>query len=778
MSYHGHNQHGQFTGSATTRPFAQHPQQASNSQIQGLAQQHTQQQQQQQQYAHLQHHNANNNSFGLSSLTSNSYKLDNTRDSRPSNGLQGYGNWNSPTDMTGFGQTHSSGQLSHMLTQPHHSASQPSLSISQYSQPQQQQQQPQQQPQQPQQQHQQQQAFLFSAHNQSPTHLRAQPQQTQQTQQQQPQQAQSQQQQPSYGSHHSSNHQGSQHFSSTVVSPASQLSRQQQPSAQTGMVGSGGLKPSTSLGNVSSVNRNYLDSALSTGPSAPSFGSTNNFGMAGMTNLRNTYGADDEGGNLIPNDDNSLDGVYQPLNSNPHGNQVQSAGRYQAQRTGSNPVTPNRLAHDIRPGQGNHILNNNPTTISQNQPLSSYDQRTTTPAMNSIKGDVMLSGGGVTGNSTQHQTSSRHLNQPLPQSPYSYHSTAQQSPQQPYPSPHNSILPQSQHQHAHQQSTPPGQSALTPKESPQLSAPKAAIVEPEPKKKQQKAPKAAAGAKKTAQGKKNPKIQPDNVPSPELGRTDTGSSHAMTSPYSSVDSTVPGHNRMYSSPLTPAALAQHQQQYPSFQQQQQQHQPSPQNTLQQQQQQQQPQHQAQVQHQQHHHQQQPQQQQHQAHQTPQQQHQQQQALRQHQRNESFETNPRPLTQPVAPPVSDSATDKPKGKGRGRKKKVVDKPADSAPAPAPAPAPTPTPALEPVVTPATRPTAVMPALPQTSSTPKLNKQQQQQFQQLQQQQLQQQQLQQQLQQHSSSNSNSNSCSANKCNNSSNSSNNSLITMLLH
>ncbi|KAF9343830.1 hypothetical protein BGX26_005152, partial [Mortierella sp. AD094] len=558
MAYHQHNPHGQFPGSAAPR-FAQHPQ-PNNNQIQGLAQQHTQQQQQQQQqqtqqqYAtHLQHHNPNSGNFGINALNpSSSYKLDNTRESRQGNGLQGYssmpnGSWNNPTDITGFGQTHSSGQLSQMLAHSHHSTSQPSLPMPQYSQPQPQQPQQQQQQQHQQHQQQQQQAFLFT-HNQSPTHLRAaQPQQPQQPQQQpqQPQQ-QPQQQQPAYGSHHSSGHQGAQHFSSAVVSPASQLSRQQQqPPAQASMVGSG-LKPAASLGGVNSVGRGYLDSALSTGPNPSSFGPTNNFGMAtSMPNLRNAYGGDDEGGSLIPNDDNPLE-AYPPLNGNPHSNQ---ANRYQAPRPANNPVTPGRLAHDMRPGAGGHILNNNPTALSQSQPLSSYDQRTATQAM-TLKGDVMLGGGGVAGGSTQHQQSSRHLSQALPQSPYSsYHST-QQSPQQPYPSPHASILPQSQHQHPHQQATPPGQSAITPKESPQLPAPKTAIVEPE-KKKQPKAPKAAAGAKKVGQGKKNSKAQLDNVPSPETGRVDAGSSHAMASAYNSVDSSVTGHNRMYSNPLTP-----------------------------------------------------------------------------------------------------------------------------------------------------------------------------------------------------------------------------------
>ncbi|KAF9919524.1 hypothetical protein BGZ65_012061, partial [Modicella reniformis] len=267
------------------------------------------------------------------------------------------------------------------------------------------------------------------------------------------------------------------------------------------MVGSG-LKP-TSLSGVGSINRPaYLDPALSTGPNASSFGSTNSFGMANMSNLRGAYGADDEGGNLLQNDDSSLENVYSPLNGATHGNPVQAANRYPP-RPGSNPVTPARLGHDMRSGPGGHVLNN-PTTLSQSQPLS-YDQRTAAPAMG-IKGDVMIGGGGVAGNSAQHQQSSRHLNQPLPQSPYSYHST-QQSPQPPYPSPHTSILPQpqAQHQHPHQQSTPPGQSVITPKESPQLPAPKLTVVEPEPKKKPTKATKPAAGAKKGGQAKKNSK---------------------------------------------------------------------------------------------------------------------------------------------------------------------------------------------------------------------------------------------------------------------------------
>ncbi|KAF9957509.1 hypothetical protein BGZ70_009490 [Mortierella alpina] len=671
MSYHGHNQHGQFPSPAATRPFAQHPQQTNSNQIAGLGQQHSAQQQHQQQYAnHLQHHAPGNSNFGLSPLTASSYKLDNSgRDGRQSNGLQGYsnmssGNWSSATEMAGFGQAHSGGQLSHMLAQPHHSASQPSLSLSQYSQPQQQQQQqaqPQQQAQQQQHpQQQQQQTFLFPTHNQSPTHLRAQ-------QQQQPQHAQ----------------------------------KPQQQRVQ--------------------------------------LGSANSFNMTNMQNLRNAYGTDDE---------------------------VQAANRYQAQRAGNTPVTPGRLAHDMRPGQGSHVLNNNPTTLSQNQPLSPYDQRTATPAM-SLKGDVMLGGAGVAGSGAQHQQPSRHLNPALSQSPYSYHS-AQQSPQQPYPSPHASILPQPQHQHPHQQSTPPGQSALTPKESPQLPAPK---IELEPKKKQAKAPKAAAGAKKAVQGKKGLKAHLENVPSPEAGRSDQGPSHAMASTYNNMDSSMVNHNRMYSNSLTPASLAQHQQQYPSFQQQQQQqqHQPSPphllQNTLQQHPQQQQ--HHAQQHHPQQAHSQQQQvhQQQQQVHQQQHQQHQpqhqqsqqhqqaqaQQQALR-HQRNESFEAVPKAAAiQPVPPPPPPPAPapapmpevipEKPK-KGRGRKKKVVEEaPAPAPPPPAPAPEP-------PVATPMAR-NNVMPALPQTSS--KLSKQQQlaqqRQQQQQQQQQLhhhQQQQLQQQMQ----------------------------------
>ncbi|KAF9386341.1 hypothetical protein BGX21_000827, partial [Mortierella sp. AD011] len=556
MAYHQHNH--QFPGPAAPR-FPQHPQ-PNNNQMQGLTQQHTQQQQQQQQptqpqYAtHLQqHHNPNSGNFGINTLNPNSsYKLDNTRESRQSNGLQGYSsmpnnNWNSTTDITGFGQTHSSGQIQ-MLAHSHHSTSQPSLPMSQYSQPQPQQ--SQQQPQQPQQQPQQQQPAYFLAHNQSPAHLRAtQPQQTQQPQQQpqQPQQ-QPQQQQPAYGSHHSSSHQGAQHFSPAVVSSVSQLPRQQQqPPAQASMVGSG-LKQAASLGGVNSVGRGYLDPALSTGPSPSNFGPTNSFGMAAsMPSLRNAYGGDDEGGSLIPNDDNPLEAY--PLNGNPHSNQ---ANRYQAaSRPANNPTTPSRLAHEMRPGANSHILNNNnPTTLSQSQPLP-YDQRTATPAM-SLKGDVMLGGGGVGGvGGGQHQQSSRHLGQALPQSPYSSYHPTQQSPQQPYPSPHASILSQSQHQHPHQQATPPGQSAITPKESPQLPAPKAAvIVEPE-KKKQPKIPKAAAGAKKVGQGKKNSKAQLDNVPSPEISRVDAGSSHAMASAYSNVDSSVAGHNRMYSNPLTP-----------------------------------------------------------------------------------------------------------------------------------------------------------------------------------------------------------------------------------
>ncbi|KAG0199602.1 hypothetical protein BGX31_004261, partial [Mortierella sp. GBA43] len=328
------------------------------------------------------------------------------------------------------------------------------------------------------------------------------------------------------------------------------------------MVGSG-LKTSTSLGGV-----RYLESALSTGPSAPNFGSTGNFGMPGMPGLRPPYTTDDEGGNLLSNDDGSLE-VYPSLNGTPHGTQVQPANRYQAPRPTSNPVTPGRLGHDMRPGSG-HVLNN-PATLSQNQPLSSYDQRTATSAMNSIKGDVMM--GGLAGNGAPHQQSSRHLPQQLPQSPYSYPSS-QQSPQQPYPSPHASILSQTQaqHQHPHQQSTPPGQSAITPKESPQLPAPKPAVVELEPKKKQTKAPKAAATTKKGGQAKKNSKAQLDNVLVPETGRPDAGSSHTMASPYSNIDSSMAGHNRMYNNSLTPASLAQHHQQYPSFQQQQQ-HQP-------------------------------------------------------------------------------------------------------------------------------------------------------------------------------------------------------------
>ncbi|KAF9969218.1 hypothetical protein BGZ65_012146, partial [Modicella reniformis] len=173
MSYQGHNQHGQFAGSAA-RTFAPHPQQTNSSQL-GLAQ-HTQQQSQQpqhQQYAtHLQHHTPNNSNFGLSPLAAaSSYKLDSTRDSRQTNGLQSYGSmsggsWNSTADMTGFGQTP-------LLAQPHHSAPQPSLPMSQYSQPQPQPQ-PQQQPQPPPQpqQHPQHTFQLFSAHSQSPTHLR------------------------------------------------------------------------------------------------------------------------------------------------------------------------------------------------------------------------------------------------------------------------------------------------------------------------------------------------------------------------------------------------------------------------------------------------------------------------------------------------------------------------------------------------------------------------------------------------------------------------------
>lgn len=182
MSYHGQHQHGQFAGSATTRPFTQHAQQP-NSQI-GLAQ-HTQQPPQQaqhpQQYAaHLQHH-PSNSSFALGQLTAaGSYKLDSARDSRQNNGLPTYGNMSSgnwsAAEMAGFGQAHSGGQISHMLAQPHHSASQPSLPMSQYSQPppqpQQQQPQPPQQQQQQQHQQQQQQTFIFSAHSQSPAHLR------------------------------------------------------------------------------------------------------------------------------------------------------------------------------------------------------------------------------------------------------------------------------------------------------------------------------------------------------------------------------------------------------------------------------------------------------------------------------------------------------------------------------------------------------------------------------------------------------------------------------
>jgi hypothetical protein len=192
MAYHGHNQHGQF-GSAAARAYAPHPQQTNNNnpgagpgtangnaQIPGL---HNSQQQQQQQYAsHMQHHNTNsggggnnssNNAFGLGNLTANSYKFDN-RDARQNNGLQ-YGNmssgtWSNPTDMTGFGQPHSTGQLSHIMAQqqPHHSAPQASLSLSQYAQPTQ----PQAQQQQQQLQQHQQQAFLFPPHGQSAAHLR------------------------------------------------------------------------------------------------------------------------------------------------------------------------------------------------------------------------------------------------------------------------------------------------------------------------------------------------------------------------------------------------------------------------------------------------------------------------------------------------------------------------------------------------------------------------------------------------------------------------------
>ncbi|KAF9355665.1 hypothetical protein BGX34_010325, partial [Mortierella sp. NVP85] len=351
------------------------------------------------------------------------------------------------------------------------------------------------------------------------------------------------------------------------------------------MIGSG-LKPPTSLSGVNSVGRGYLDPTLSTG--GANFGSTNNFQMPNMPSLRQTYGgADDENGNLLPHDDSSLENVYSPLNG-AHGNQVQSANRYQQQqqqqapRPNSNPVAPGRLGHDMRSGPGGHVLNN-PTTLSQNQPLSSYDQRTATPAM-SIKGDVMIGGGGLAGNNAQHQQSSRHLNPPLPPSPYQqYHSAQQQSPQQPYPSPHGSILSpaqaQAQAQHPHHQSTPPGgQSAITPKESPQLPTPKAAIVEPETKKKPVKATKAAAGSKKGNQAKKTSQAQLDNVLSPETGRPDAGSSHAMPSAYGGLDSSsMVGHNRMYSNSLTPS-LAQHQQQYPSFTQQQ--HQPSPPHLLQ------------------------------------------------------------------------------------------------------------------------------------------------------------------------------------------------------
>ncbi|OAQ26384.1 hypothetical protein K457DRAFT_689874 [Linnemannia elongata AG-77] len=191
-----------------------------------------------------------------------------------------------------------------------------------------------------------------------------------------------------------------------MVSPASQMSRQQQPSQQS-MVGSGLKTPtSTSLGGVGSVGRGYLDT-LSTGPNTPTFGGANNsFSMTNMPNLRNAYGAEDEvtnftkGGNLISSDDSPLD-VYPPLNGAPQSNQVPAANRYQPARPSSNPVTPGRLPHDMRSGPSGHVFNsnssnNNPTTLSQNQPLPSYDQRTATPAM-SLKGDVMI-GGGVTPN--------------------------------------------------------------------------------------------------------------------------------------------------------------------------------------------------------------------------------------------------------------------------------------------------------------------------------------------------------------------------------------------
>jgi hypothetical protein len=138
------------------------------------ASQPSQQTSHQQHYAtHLQHHNTtatnNTNGFGIPSLTNN-YKIDNPRDSRTNTGLQGYnsmssGNW-SNGDLTGFGSTQSSSQLSHNILAPHHTSSS-SLPLSPYSQPSSQTSSQAQTPQQ-----QQQNAFMFSAHNQSPTQVR------------------------------------------------------------------------------------------------------------------------------------------------------------------------------------------------------------------------------------------------------------------------------------------------------------------------------------------------------------------------------------------------------------------------------------------------------------------------------------------------------------------------------------------------------------------------------------------------------------------------------
>lgn len=170
-----HSQSHNFVGS-TTRPFASHPQTGQMSPLGTHASQPSQQTSHQQHYTtHLQHHNTtttnNPNGFGIPSLTNN-YKIDNPRDSRTSTGLQGYnsmssGNW-ANGDLTGFGSTQSSSQLSHNILAPHHTASS-SLPLSPYSQPSSQ---TSSQAQTPQQQQQQQNPFMFSAHNQSPTQVR------------------------------------------------------------------------------------------------------------------------------------------------------------------------------------------------------------------------------------------------------------------------------------------------------------------------------------------------------------------------------------------------------------------------------------------------------------------------------------------------------------------------------------------------------------------------------------------------------------------------------